>query len=76
MHAYPLHPSKAQNMLEEIGTNIILGILKKCWNYLKEHFSSKKQSAEVDSVASRFIRLFENHGVHRNQIPRFFGHGL
>ena len=76
MHAYPLYPSKAQNMLEEIGTTIILGVLKKCWDYLKEHFSSKKQSAEVDSVASRFIRLFENHGVHSNQIPRFFGHGL
>lgn len=24
------------------------------------------------SVATRFIDLFENHGVHRNQIPRFF----
>jgi hypothetical protein len=22
------------------------------------------------------LRLFETHGVHRNQIPRFFGHGL
>lgn len=63
-------------MLEEIGTTIIVGVLKKCWDYLKEYFASKKQPAEVDSVASRFIRLFEKHGVHRNQIPRFFGHGL
>lgn len=29
-----------------------------------------------ESVGSRFLRLFEEHGVHRNQIPRFFGHGL
>ena len=28
------------------------------------------------SVATRFVRLLENHGVHRNQIPRFVGHGL
>lgn len=28
------------------------------------------------SVATRFVRLFESHGVHRNQIPRFFGHCL
>lgn len=29
-----------------------------------------------ESVQSRFIRLFESHGVHRNQIPRYFGHGI
>lgn len=63
-------------MLEEIGTTIIVGVLKKCWDYLKEYFAAKKQPAKVDSVASRFIRLFEKHGVHQNQIPRFFGHGL
>lgn len=28
------------------------------------------------SVSGRFIQLFESHDVHRNQIPRFFGHGL
>lgn len=27
-------------------------------------------------VQSRFVRLFAAHGVHRNQIPRFFGHGI
>lgn len=27
-------------------------------------------------VSSRFIELFEAHGVHRNQIPRAFGHNL
>jgi len=36
----------------------------------------RKASASHESVASRFKHLFEAHGVHRNQIPRFFGHGL
>jgi hypothetical protein len=30
----------------------------------------------AETLAGRFFRLFEAHGVHRNQIPRFFGHGL
>lgn len=29
-----------------------------------------------ETVVTRFVRIFENHGVHRNQIPRFIGHGL
>src|SRR5690606_7370308 len=41
----------------------------KLWEKLK---GAKPSS----SVASRFIQVFEEHGVHRNQIPRFFGHGL
>lgn len=35
-----------------------------------------KKSSPIESIATRFIRLFESHGVHRNQIPRFIGHGL
>src|SRR3569832_1171803 len=35
-----------------------------------------KNDKPVETVASRFVRLFENLGVHRNQIPRFFGHSL
>jgi len=34
------------------------------------------RKSQTESVSSRFIRLFESHGIHRNQIPRFFGHGL
>jgi hypothetical protein len=37
-------------------------------------YSAAKQ--KTDSLPSRFVSLFENHGVHRNQIPRFFDHGL
>lgn len=30
----------------------------------------------VETVATRFLKLFDVHGVHRNQISRVFGHGL
>jgi hypothetical protein len=36
----------------------------------------KTRTTPADTVSHRFIRLFESHNVHRNQIPRFFGHGL
>ena len=39
-----------------------------------KRYSSAK--IEPDTVASRFVLLFEKHGIHRNQIPRFFDHGL
>lgn len=42
----------------------------------KKYFSLSKRSVELESVATRFIHLFEAHGVHRNQIPRFFGHEI
>lgn len=45
------------------------------WDRLKRALHARKNPA-VESVASRFVRLFESHGVHRNQIPRFFGHDL
>ena len=30
----------------------------------------------MDTLAGRFVYLFQKHGIHRNQIPRFFDHGL
>ncbi|WP_152604414.1 hypothetical protein [Methylophilus sp. Q8] len=36
----------------------------------------KTRTTPADTVGHRFIKLFESHNVHRNQIPRFFGHGL
>lgn len=42
----------------------------------KKYFNLSKKSVELESVTTRFIHLFETHGVHRNQIPRFFGHGI
>ena len=35
-----------------------------------------RQPSAPETLAQRFLRLFEAHGVHPNQIPRFFGHSL
>jgi len=46
---------------------------------LRDRYTRWRQSREKsaqESIATRFCRVFESHGVHRNQIPRFFGHGL
>lgn len=43
---------------------------------IKKFFASKNKYQTSETVASRFVSLFECHGVHRNQIPRFFGYGL
>lgn len=45
--------------------------LGKFWNWLRG-----RKNAPPENIATRFVRLFESHGVHRNQIPRFIGHGL
>lgn len=44
------------------------------WGKLKNRYNSRK--SVVETVSARFVKLFESHGVHRNQIPRFFDHGL
>lgn len=54
-------------LLKEIQSGKIL------WNMV---FSKKHLDNIAGTVATRFILLFESHGVHRNQIPRFFDHGL
>lgn len=59
----------ALNIVEKLGRFVVW--LRKYWN------RSKSQESEIGgTLASRFIKLFESHNVHRNQIPRFFGHGL
>jgi len=40
------------------------------------NWSHKQKGKKSDSIASRFIQLFEVHGVYRNQIPRYFGHNI
>lgn len=48
------------------------------WDRLKKWYGSRKNPipSPAETVAARFVRLFEAHGVHRNQIPRFLGYGL
>lgn len=43
------------------------------WDRISKWFRPKQIN---ESVATRFVRLYESHGVHKNQIPRFLGHGL
>lgn len=56
---------------EILGT---LNILEKAGRFID--WVRKTRKPPIDTVSSRFIQLFESHDVHRNQIPRFFGHGL
>tara|TARA_R110002049_G_scaffold29552_12_gene100431 strand:- start:1963 stop:2841 length:879 start_codon:yes stop_codon:yes gene_type:complete len=42
---------------------------------LVEKYKQPKRQEE-ENVATRFIKLFEKHGIYRNQIPRYFDHGL
>ncbi|MBS0368068.1 MAG: hypothetical protein JSS57_02590 [Proteobacteria bacterium] len=58
--------------LSDIKTGI--DILEKLVGWGRSLRGKRKQAPE--SVTGRFFRLFQAHGVHRNQIPRFFGHGL
>lgn len=58
--------------LSDIKTGI--DILEKLVGWGRSLSGKRKQASE--SVAGRFFRLFEAHGIHPNQIPRFFGHGL
>ena len=56
-------------MISEIDALLSIGDrLKRWWQ--------AKTNMPIESVATRFLRLFESHGVHRNQIPRFFGNGI
>lgn len=63
-------------MLFEIGAiNSAINIAEKIVKWGTAFFK-KPPPPQTESVSTRFIRLFESHGVHRNQIPRFFGYGL
>jgi hypothetical protein len=44
---------------------------------LYDRFKRSRDKASLEeNIADRFIRVFEAHGVMRNQIPRFFDHAL
>lgn len=55
--------------------NAAVTLMEKLTIWLVKLCNSKKISKNT-SVTGRFIHLFEAHGIHRNQIPRFFGHGI
>lgn len=53
-----------------------IAIVTPIWFWLNKRKKSKTTEPKSQSVAARFIAIFEAHGVHRNQIPTFFDHGL
>lgn len=62
-------------MLGEIAAALsIIGSTYFFLRFLWKNFH--KKFPNPNTVATRFVQIFEAHGVHRNQIPRFFGHGL
>lgn len=46
------------------------------WDRFTKRNKPDAETDDENTVAGRFIQLFEKHGVHRNQIPGFFGHDL
>ena len=66
-----------------------MSTLFKAWEYFLRFLKWKREREEREktiekygrwaaetTLPARFIALFEHHGVHRNQIPRLFDHGL
>lgn len=45
------------------------------WDRFRKFWRTNREPAP-DSVESRFVKLFEDHGVHRNQIPRLLASDL
>ena len=52
-------------------------LFKALLDFIRNWFKEQEEAVELEkSVQGRFLRLFEEHGVHKNQIPSFFGHGI
>jgi hypothetical protein len=61
------------------GVLAILIALTTLYKFFRKAPSEKKVERDevlVETIATRLVALFESHGVHRNQIPEFFGHDL
>lgn len=62
-----------------VGIATIFGVYIGYLQYRKHHSKSNRPDENLDSpenIATRFFKLFEAHGVHRNQIPALIGKGL
>ncbi len=52
-------------------------ITKQLIDLVRHWFVKREKSTSLaKSVQGRFQLVFEEHGIHRNQIPKFFGHGI
>jgi hypothetical protein len=55
----------------------LINLIKEGFLFIKNFRKRKLKQASLETtLQDRFIQLFEVHNVHRNQIPRFFQHGL
>ncbi len=68
-------------MIESLTTTgvilgVVLGLMSIYKFFWKSPSEKKTNTATSESITTRFISMFENHGVHRNQIPEFFEHNL
>lgn len=59
-------------MLGEISSGLSI------FKFIAELYRKIRPVKQVheETIAIRFLKLFEAHGVHQNQIPSFIGHGL
>jgi hypothetical protein len=55
---------------------VALTTIYKFFKKSPSEIEAKQGDSNKDTIATRFVALFESHGVHRNQIPEFFDHGL
>ncbi|MDO6505546.1 hypothetical protein Q4506_00620 [Colwellia sp. 4_MG-2023] len=44
--------------------------------FKNKYFNRTQATEPFSTITQRLVALFESHGVHRNQIEEFFGHGL
>jgi hypothetical protein len=66
-----------QELLKWILGICVAGIT--IYKFFRKAPSEKESNPTNDipeTIATRFVALFESHGVHRNQIPEYFDHGL
>lgn len=56
----------------------MISLLNDIFALLKNIKEFKQDISQYNNelISTRLIRLFDNHGIHRNQIPRILGHGL
>jgi|GEM_PF-7100564 len=53
-----------------------IAILTPIWLWFNKRKKQNTPDLNLQNVATRVVAIFEAHGVHRNQIPTFFDHGL
>ncbi|WP_412536541.1 hypothetical protein [Marinobacter sp. MIT932201] len=58
------------SIISEINSFIDLVARVKSW------ITERRSKSQPSTPAGRFIKLFEAHGIHRNQIPRYFPEAL